>query len=269
MTTATTHYKLNNKQLRVLKLTCKFRYISAPLLTECKRLKSRQSSYTMLENLYQQGYLAKIEATGNEHFENKGSRYYLTTKSIRLLRTEGVHETILRLMYKNATLRPEAVDHYIEVLRTHLAIRNLYPDTFEMWAKTELAQFDYFIRPLPDVHLVRSRTSKTKTNQYNVEIMNDTPFFLQKKRLASYIEDYDGGDWDTVNDSPYPLVLLVCANERSEQRLRRHITKTLDDMGMDDEMCFYTTTKELLNSAHNKEVWKDAVNSERLLKISE
>ncbi len=59
------HYPLNTKQLHILKLTYKFRFITAPLMARYLGLKSRHSMYEALERLVDRKYLGK-RVDGNE-----------------------------------------------------------------------------------------------------------------------------------------------------------------------------------------------------------
>ena len=265
------HYNLNYKQLYILKLVYKFRFVTAPLLARYLGLKSRHAVYESLELLVNQDYLEKRVDT-NEAFQNKGARYYLAPKARRLLHNEhNFNQQTLHIMRSNNKLTEGFLDSTIDVLRVLIAIRESHPDTFDIFTQYELADFDYFPSPPPALYLNRFKHQEGEENEYLLEIFGDTQLFVIMKRIKIYIEHFDDGDWEQATDNEYPTVLLVCNNGRIEKRLQEAVAKELKGRGMDDEMFFYTTTiKALLGSdVDTREVWSDVLEPDKLLSLSE
>ncbi len=261
------HRGLNPNQINTLKMVCKFRFLTAPLLAEIKDRKSRHAMYEHLELLVKQGYLSK-RIYSNELFQNKAGRYCLTSKTIRLLRTEhNVPERNLRVMYKNHLVSDDYVDHLVQVIKVYLSLRKIYPNMFHIFARSELAIFDYFPRPLPDLYLNRRKRSATRTSEYMLELFGDMPGFIIKKRIDNYLVHRDLGDWEASTDTNYPDILLVFSNLNHQKRICKYIRYKLEDSGMDEDMTFYTTTEKQLIAGQNKAIWASVIEPEILRTI--
>lgn len=269
MTKPITHHKLNAKQLYILKQIYKFRFTTAPLLAKYKGLKSRHSMYMTLEKLKDQDYLAK-RIDVNDVFRNKGGRYYLTLKTLKLLRDEhGFNKRVLLTMRNNSSVTEKFIDSQIDIFKVSLALRNSYPNTFDLFTKTELGDYDYFPSPPPDLYINRLNRKEGIENEYLLDVIGDNQLFVTIKRIKQYIEHYESGDWEATTKSEYPTVLLICPSGKIEQRIQEEISKILTNMGMDDEIFFYTTTlKAVLNSnVNNRKVWSDVFEPEKLIYI--
>lgn len=227
MQTPAKHNTLNNKQLYILKLTYKFRFITAPLIAQYKDLKSRHSMYMTLELLAKQGYL--LRRKDSTPFSNKGTRYGLAPKALPLLRAEGLNDQVLHAMYKNKTVLEPFIDHQITVLKLYIALRD--PKLY-IYSKTEQCVFEDFPQPRPDLFIRRIKPLKTKPNLYFLELYHDQPLFIIKKRLKALIAHYDT-EWP---ESIYPTLLFVLANERIAKSFQKYADSLLEDVGMEEEI---------------------------------
>lgn len=265
-------YKLNSKQLHLLKLIYKFRYITAPLLTQYKQQKSRQSMRITLDRLVNQGYLDK-QLNHNQSFGNKGHRYYLTTKGIKLLLNEpNLSKQSLHSMYKNKSASTTFIDHNIDVFKALLSIRNSYPDTFHIFTKSEISNFGWLIDTKPDMYIRRITKSPKLPYEYVLDVFNDVPAFVIKKRLLAYIDHYDSDEWrETTKDGSdieYPVILIVCPDSRIERQVQNYVSRVLDSMGIDELHIYTTSLKALLNpKEHQSAIWSDLYKPEKLLSL--
>ncbi|HMS50443.1 MAG TPA: hypothetical protein PKA02_03355 [Candidatus Saccharibacteria bacterium] len=223
---------LNDKQLYILKLAYKFRFITAPLLAEYKDLKSRHSMYITLELLAEQGYL--LRRKDPTPFSNKGIRYCLAPKALPILRAEGLDEQVLHTMYKNKTVLEEFIDHQTAILKLYIALRD---PKLHIFSKTEQYFFEDFPQPRSDLFIRRIKPIKTKPNLYFLELYHDQPLFITKKRLKALIAHYDT-EWP---DSNYPTLLFVLANERAAKSFQKYAANLLEERRMEDEIEVHTT----------------------------
>lgn len=240
-TKPTTRYNaLNTKQIHILKLAYKFRFITAPLLAEYKGLKSRHAMYVTLERLANQGYL--LRRKDDTPFNNKGIRYGLAAKGFKYLKEVGVSNEALKPLYRNKDVLEEFVDHCVAALRVCLAIRAAHPDTFDIYCRTEMHDFEDFPQPRPDLFIRRKKPSKTKPNLYFVELWHDQPLFIAKKRLKNLINHYDT-EWP---EETYPTLLFILADERIAKNFQRYADSLLEDMGMEEEVTVASTSLAVL-----------------------
>lgn len=251
------HYQLNKKQLYQLKLVYKFRFITIDLLAQYLGV-HYDTARDSLNLLYTQGYLGKRYQKGYR-FQGKGARYYLTTQSIRLFRAQKTYnEDVLHVMYNNTRVSEPYVDHYIDVARVYLTITKQYPDTFDIFASSEVKAITQLDDLQPDLYLRGKQ--KVKNPSFLLDVFEDKENFVLKKRLRAYIEHYEEGFWD---EEEYPVILLVCPSGNKEQFMLSHIKEVLESTGIDDEITFLVTTRQsLVSEGSIQKVWTNTAKPE-------
>jgi hypothetical protein len=264
----TQRYSLNAKQIYVLKLMYKFRFITSSLLASYKGI-NVSSSKRALKILLDQKYIGK-KYEKEYRIQGKGTRYYLLPEALKLLRAgHDLNEQVLLNMYKNKSLSSTFIDHNIDIMTVCVRLRGQYPDSFHIFTKSELGTFGYFPDPKPDLFLNRIKPSENMPNEYMLDIFTDPRLFLIKKRMDAYIEHYDTGDWEDVAETDYPVILIACPDSRAERSIQRYITKTLDSMGIDELRVYTTTTKALLSpETQNTNIWSNVFEPERVTSLN-
>src|ERR1039457_3276306 len=107
--------KLNVKQIQILKLLYKFRFVTGNLVAEHKgiRRSAVNNGFTILldQELIARHYDVSYKIQG------KGASYYLTPKAVRLLRDSyKLNETTLCTMLKNKRLSEVFVKHNLTIM---------------------------------------------------------------------------------------------------------------------------------------------------------
>lgn len=266
MKTSSHKSSLNSKQLRLINLTYKFRYITPIQMAKYERLTSRAINYR-LKILEDVGYIGKFYDSSYK-LAGKGASYYLTIKGINCLKSQpGINLHSLRLMYKNKSLSEAFIAHNLDVFSVYLNLRDNYPGVFNMFTRSELGDFDYFPEPKQDLYLHRVAKSTNKPIDYLLEIFTDTPTFIIKKRLALYINHYDEDDWQYTTKTDYPVLLIACPNPRVEDSIGKHLIKILDNMGIDELAIYTTTVKALMSSNNTKTIWRSIYEPDGLVEL--
>jgi hypothetical protein len=249
----TTHYSLNAKQIHLLVLIYKFRFITGALLSKYLGLKRYDSVNKQLDLLVQQKFIGK-RYRKNYKLMGIGARYYLLADGIKLLQNEhGISEKNLHPQYKNPSLSEGFFDQHIDMTKAYLALAKAYPDTFRIFTKSELFTFDYFPRPVPTLYLNRKEYG-AKHDEYLLDIFNDNKFFAMRLRVDALVQYYLDNEWQNTTGNKFPGILFVCQDSSAESKIRDYIKQILDDKGMDDEVYFYTTTYKSLMTV-SKKVW--------------
>jgi DNA-binding MarR family transcriptional regulator len=220
MTTPTK--QLTTQQLTILKIIYKFRFATPTLIAHYRNITTSTVNES-LATLLKDGYIAR-RYDQSYKLLGKGARYYLTPQSIKLLRqVEGVNEGVLRARYKDKHSTEPFVSSTLEAFKTALEIRSTYPDVFMIFSQYELANYSQFPRPLPSLYLKRLEASKGKPNEYFIEIISDSLFFVVKKLIDKYIEHYEEGEWQ---GGAYPQLILQTSNAS----LRRKVAEYIDSL---------------------------------------
>ena len=253
---------INKTQIHTLKLTFKFRFVTAPLLVSVFKIKkSRQSVYQTLEILLAQDYVGKLYDS-SYRIMGKQARYYLRPKAVRLLSDElKLDDGAQRAVYQNRSLSPAFVRRMLDTIKVYVSLRDNYPETFHIFARVEQGRFDYFPNPRPDLYLNRIKPIKNRTREYMLDVFTETPLFAIRKRIDAYMEHYDEGEWEAATDSDYPVILVVARDSRQEKQLQRYIARKLEYEGLDGELTFYTASLRALLDTENKElaIWRDVM----------
>lgn len=262
MNTTSRHNKLNSKQIQLLKLLYKFRYLNSPLLAQYKNI-NQSSARRSLKVLYDQKYINR-RYSKEYKLIGKAPSYFLAPKAITLLKSNyQMNPVVLQNMYKSKSLTDSFIDHNLDILNAYIGIRDSYLDTFNIFTKNELTDYDYFPSDKSDLYLHRIKVSATKPNDYLLCIYTDTAVYFIKKKVSSYIDHFDSNIWQDKTGTNYPTILIACPNSVSENNLRVNLIKILDNMGIDN-LNIYTTTKTLLDHDILKEVWSGIFEPETL-----
>jgi len=249
-------YNLNSKQIRLLKLIFKFRFVTSTLLAKHLKLSSHVVVNNALRILQEQDYIGRSYKK-SYRLQGKAARYYLAPKGLLYLKKEqGINEKALHAFYKNKTVNETFVDHCLDVFSAYTQLDSNTPDTFNIYSKYELHGLSYFPYPAPDLYLSRIAPSEDKPNDYLLDIFDSPLFYIIKKRFALYVDHFDEGDWQSKTKNDYPALLFACPNAYMENKLQNYIKDKLEDAGI-DELDIYTTTVNALLTpySNNSGIW--------------
>ena len=268
MTKPAKRYPLNSKQLHLLKLIYKFRFINSSLLASYLGI-TNVTCFRRLKVLLDQDYIASYYDQSYKLL-GKGAVYYLTIKSINLFKDDpDFNNQVLHAMRKNNIVSEPFIDHNITVMKACLALRQQYPGIFHIFTKSELGDYTFFPNPRPDLYLNRIKPSDTTANEYIFEVFLNETLFVIKKRVLAYIEHFESGEWEAEAESDYPTLLFAFPDSRAEANIQAHIAKILDSMGIDELNIYTTTNKALINPNNNvKVIWSNATEPEKLVSLT-
>lgn len=243
---------LNENQQQILTMLYKFRYITVPLLTEYKALKSNSIQRT-LDILIDKGL---VERKFDKSYikAEKPALYYLSKQGVALLRTdERFNKGVLNSYYRNAKASEPFVQHKLDTLKVFLAIKATYGDQFRVFTQQELQSFDDFPIKKPDLFL-RARDDST---EYFVTLAHDTLPYLYRKRFKELVQHYDEEGWDSGN---YPTQLFIFFDNQQEYGFLSHVRQKLESDGIDEDELFVggTTFRAITTKPYNAAVWSMA-----------
>ena len=213
-----THYKLSQKQINLLIVIYRFRFVTALLLGQYKDI-TAQSMKRSLNILEDSGYIEK-RYNSSYKLQGKAARYFLSPKAIKLFQdNEDINQHSLNLFYKTKLLSEDAVDSHIQTLQTYIDYRAKLADNYTLKTKYELYRHED--QPDPPSHIYAHSNNKQQSDIF-IEIHNNSQAFIIQKRLtylAEFIED-------NYEDNQ-PKVILI-ANRR-DKKLKRIIENLNDE----------------------------------------
>lgn len=227
-------------------LIYKFRFITIPLLTNYKNLKSN-SLQRNLDILLKEKYVYKrFDLTYK--IDRKPAVYWLTAKGVAVFKDDPrFNPGVLHSYYKNKSLSDEFIQHNIDTFTVYNSIKHTYKDKFEMFTRQEITHFTDFPEAKPDIYLRGQQ-------EYFIVLAHDMQTFILKKRLKEYITHSEEIGWGSDN---YPTLLFILKNNASENRFLDFAGSLLDSAGIgsDELPIAVTTLKAISQTAHIPEIW--------------
>lgn len=243
--------KLSVEQIKLLGLIAKFRFVTVELI--CKwREKSKATVYERFAVLEDLGYLQK-RYEKSWKLLGRPAVYSLTGKGLRAVRDYKpgyFTDAVIRNQYKNKSASSQLVDHSLATSKLCLQLHKQY-EQYDIFSKSEMNQFEAFMRPLPDFYIRVNRPDEDGNSvHYQLEVIEAGTFtWMVRKRINTHQEWFDDNNeegWEFKDN--YPTLLLVCDNNSTEKRIHR----LTDDSSMDFET--WTVTRERLATG-KKKIW--------------
>lgn len=252
------HPLLTPKQISILFLLYRFRFLTTHQIQILLSHKEPRRIKAWLKELYDEGYLGRIYSR-KEVGANVPAIYYLNTKARSALKGQkGIHEEVLKRIYREKLRSKSFIDHSVFLADIYLYLNTLAQEnkeTLHFFTKTDLAQFNYLPLPLPDAYIALE-VSKKDTKRYFLEIIDEgLPRFAVRKKVQRYFIYFDNNLWEKHNSESFPKVLLICPTESLKKYLHKFIAQTLEEETAEIE--FYVTTKEKLRNKE-KNIWEKA-----------
>lgn len=257
--------KLTNKQLELLLILYKFRFVTVELAATVLEVKSANSLRERYAKLVKEGYVGR-RYDASYRIKSRHAEYFLLSKGITALKKQPTcDDAMLHRMYKDKTASNLFVGQNLAVAAAYCRLRN--PET-KFLTQSQLAGFVGFPNPLPDGFM--SIRSKQGSCYFFVEVMREAePFFVALHRRAKrYIAYSESGDWQIAQKGkPFPAVLLICETPALQKRLAKRIAK-LTEASWSDELNYYTATAAALGTATlDSKIWS-VVGGEAVKQVS-
>lgn len=252
---------LNAKQLNLLKVIYKFRFVTVELLDKSKTKNGRDIKRKGLNILVKQNYISR-NYESNYRLQNKPASYFLAPGGIKyLLANTELNRKVLHAAYYDKSARQQFIDHCLNIFAIYIKFKQLFPDHYEFFCKSELADFEYLPKLLPDAYLLNTKSSG---DYFLDSIEHFSPAFITKRKLRGYVEHSESDEMDE-SDRDFPSVLLICGTPAIERSIQKYAAKLINTAGSDVEV-YTTSLRALLESRTAKdEIWTDITEPEELL----
>ena len=216
--------KITDKQLELLKLAYRFRFITSKQVAKYFKQKSLRTAQIQLNDLNERGYLGRRH-DGTYKIQGRAAEYYLTPKSTPILRKQIAEpsESELKQSYTRTISSLRFINYSLSVFDIYLELNRLYGESLHLFTKSQLniKQFEYFPHPLPDAFMTIKGNHE---RHYFVEYFDDAVSIgIHGRKIAGYIKYKESGEWnDTGFD--FPTVIIICQSpamlKRAEKRVR-------------------------------------------------
>lgn len=257
---------LNDGQIKVLELVYKYRFGSRQLLANSLGVKAENGLYEKLEILVKNGYLGK---RFDKHLKllGKPAAYYLAPKGIKALQTLPRHEDIsdsaIKLSYQNkTTVSNSFIASTLSIYEHTQLLQRQYPG-LKVFTKRDMINYSYFPLQLPDAFLSLPGNNPEQPHRFFFDIVSDRqPRSVLDRRIANYVEFFDGGGWDKTG-SELPVILLLSEWSPAEKRIQRSVRVQLNRLESELRV-FTSTTAAVENSPELGAIWTACDNPDEL-----
>ena len=266
------HRPLNAQQLKTLHLLYWYRFCTSKQLARSLDKSSHKAIQNKLQILEAQGFIGK-RYDKSYKLVGRAAEYYITPKGAReleKLKPGTTNQWATKSLYKNKTVSQDFLAHCIAVTEVSQRLRDIYGDSSKLrrLSKSYMAEFSYYPTWTPDLHLEIPGKGEAPTKHYFLDVWDGTkPFFVSVRKTRNYVNFKDSGDWQ--EDEPFPAILAICEDERSQKKLNRQMRRILDEQ-WDEEFIFATTTIEKLQQVTKptERIWLRIESDEELESMS-
>lgn len=242
-----TQQSITSKQQDILFHLYIFRYLNRYHIQHLLNHKDESRINKWLTDLTKKHYIHQIYSkTFGEN--TKPAIYYLANNSISILKSNpNVTPERLVKVYKERGRSNRFIGHCLRVADVCIQLSKAIQATNKklfFYAKTELLDHDYLLKPAPDAYIALEH-GKT-TQRYFLNLFDDeTPRFALRKRIHDYIAYAESGEWEEATSNPFPNVLLVLPTKP----LLSYVTKLIATLREENDFPFafkLCTTAQIL-----------------------
>ena len=245
---------VTNKQLEILLLLYRYRFLTRTHIQQFLNHKNHSLITRWLKDLTDKQIINRIYKKTIPNI-NKPAIYYLATKSRSILKEQKeCNPDLLNRVYREKYRSEAFRQHWLFIADLYFhfqkaAKQNNSTSTF--YITTDLSEVAY--APLPDAYIVIKKGNKT--NRYFLDLMDNRPMFLVRKRVDQYINYCEAGYWQDNYPHPLPKVLLICPTTRTQESLSKYIS---DQLEMEDtEISFFLGLKsDITRNGIRPETWQ-------------
>jgi len=250
------HYKLNQKQLALLHLIYRFRFVTTELVAQYQGRKSADIVRPRLTALAEMGYIGR-KYDASYKLQGKHAAFYLLPDGMRALRRQPragyeYSQNVLHNIHKDKDASDQFIEHNLEILKAYAKLRTIYGDQLQFFTKSDLAVYDHFPQPLPDAYLTIEASEGNK--QYFLDVHHEArPLFVSARRIKQYADYADSQQWE-LTETELPEILALCDSTTMQLRLQKKLAKNSHPK----VNFLLTSLQALLQAGSDARVWQQA-----------
>ena len=237
--------QLTQKQKQILNLLYRFRFLNRHHIQSILKHKHHSRILNWLNKLTQQKYILR---SFDKSFVSDPALYHLSKDGRKYLK--NIPELKI-----NSLDRVWRESSYSEVFKKHcLFLADIYillliftkesKTELHFHTKTDLYGMEHLINPNPDAYF-DIRESKDNTKRYFLDILDDLPPSMLRKRTRQYFEYFSSDEWQDSTGKDFPEILLICPNKRIKNHLYYYIR---DKLKNEPDIKFYLAVKDLVET---------------------
>jgi hypothetical protein len=223
---------LTNKQIAILLLLYKFRFLNTHQIQQLLNHKKPNRIKVWLKQLTDNAYLHKNYT--KETINKKPAIYCLTIKARELLKTKKECKiVILNKIYTEKSRSRTFITHCLRIADIYLSLREHdSKDALYYATKTDLISYDYLPTSLPDAYIALKKKKRTK--RYFLEVLDEKlPRFAIRGKIMRFIDYYYSNQWEEETGLSFPSIIIICSSPEITTFVKRFVTKILEQEQID------------------------------------
>ena len=251
--------EITPKQLEILILLYRYRFLNRKHIQEFLNHKDPKRINAWLKDLTQKNITGRKYSYRLKE-NTKPAVYHLATKSLRILKgRKGINDKLLGRVYRDKTRSERLIGHSTLLADVYFYLQSQASydkQILHFFTKADLSTHYYLPYNRPDAYIALE-DNRQNIKRYFLEIVDEgTPRFMLRNRVSTYLEYYEGGNWQTKTGHPFPSILIICPNVNIKNFLHKHINQTLEQEAQDEISFFLTTREEVVHSQMKHNVWQ-------------
>lgn len=240
--------KPTTKQLKILNLIYKFRFLNRTQIQSILNHKQKQKIIIWLNQLTEQKYLKryfdkKLAAIPAAYSLGSTARKYLLKNSKEL---KDINIALLDRVWRESGSTQKFKKHCMLVADIYVSLLNLIradnKGKLTFFSKTDLKGVQYLILPEPDAYFTLE-DSTGLIKRYFLDIFDDlTPRMILRKRIKQYFSYFEKNYWQDHMKHDFPEIIIVCPDNTSKNYLKNFIRRTMNETQTD--LSFYLTLRD-------------------------
>lgn len=245
------------KHKEIIHLLYQFRFLNTNQFQKLLHHKNPKRIQIWLKQLKEMGYITTNYNPKNFLEKTQPAIYYLTSKSISLLKSyEDCYPGALKKIYSEKKRKKKFIDKCVDIadIALFLEAQKEPGEEITFFTENELEPYEYFPDPLPSAYITVD--SQEGTQRYFLDVFESyTPSFVLRNRIKLYMKYVDSGSWEeNAEGAEFPSILFVCPTPA----LKKHImlyTKALFEKAYEEKFDLYVTTKEIIQNRKD-DIWE-------------
>lgn len=222
--------KLKQKQIDILQLIYKFRFLNRTQIQKLLDHKYHSKILTWLNELSKEKYIVRDY---DRTIAGKPAVYFLGTAGRKeLLGKDNIKANLLKRVYQEKRTSQIFRNHCMIIADIYISLLELtkkYNAKLKYYTKADLTDIKFLPLPHPDVYF--SIEEKTITKRYFLEIFDEYPSNKWVfKRVQQYFHYYEKQYWQDHNTNPFPEIIFVYGDLKTKQNLEIMIKRRLEDV---------------------------------------
>jgi hypothetical protein len=251
--------QLTTRELDIIHLLYRFRFLTRSQIQHFLHHKDHKTIQLWLNKLISSDFITTV-TPDKINQESKTKIYLLAEGGVKyLISTESIDHLARQRLRKDSERSAEFIQHQLLLadIALDLEQQNTTSDQFEFHLRADFKTFpakDILEELKPNAYLVRQRGDRI--DEYLLEIVTDTFAEGLRALIKRYLATCQSCDWEETG-RPFPVVQLVCPNERTLYYLAgftRRIAKLQD---LSDVHVRFTTLSELKRSGIRGPIWSE------------